>query len=105
MKFLWSILTLVYIRKYIDNKIELLLIESKIKRATFLFSTGTFIKLIFVFYAFYFIMSTQQDIAEYFYYMALTQEVLGVVICGLVFFSNYLKLKKRAFELKSQQNT
>jgi hypothetical protein len=50
-------------------------------------------------------MSTQQGIAEYFYYMALTQEILGVVLCGLIFFGNYLKLKKRAFELKSQQNT
>ena len=105
LKFLWSIVTLKHLTDYIDEKIDSLLVDSKVKRATFLFSLGTFIKLFFVLYAIYFVMSMQQEVSPFIYYVTLVEELVGIALCGVIFFGNYLKLQKRSLKLKSVKGT
>ena len=93
---LWSYLTFKFLTEFINNKVDLLLSRKKLKQATFIFSLGTLLKLFLVFYAVYFIVNNSQEESVFIYYITLVEEFVAIVLCCIILFSNYLKLKKRS---------
>lgn len=93
-KALWSILTLKFLTRFINNKIELMLTRKELKRATMLYSLGTLFKLALVLFAIYYIMNNSQDESRFIYYVTIAEEIAAIVLCALILFGNYLKLQK-----------
>ncbi|WP_158089066.1 hypothetical protein [Cognaticolwellia mytili] len=50
-------------------------------------------------------MSKQQEVSPFIYYVTLVEELVGIALCGVIFFGNYLKLQKRSLKLKSVKGT